>query len=503
MGLASCCDKLNLDHTFAYTTAAQVKIKDKRLGITRLFLLVSAFVWVVVVNVVMNKGWARVESVEGVVAIIGTNPTVKRNGEEDCYCYGGEGSTICGNHSCFDRYSNFTDLPYCTDSSSPYNFGKIAMKKNRCIRIDAADVMLYSDNSIFLATQIKYSYQTFNNEAMENPMIPVVTNLGNLWKNVAHPQIPGFFGIHFYVSDISKYTLLLKHGIKNQRDTSKNINNGVLRSKNKALCRKLGKNMKDIKKGNSIFYCDIKPKKTYDCRSCKTESCKVEECGYDMFTMKDLLLAGETESDEMAPLINPLDKPVRQNSNIPLRDTGLVMKLVVTYTDEIDSFPYKGEMTYYYTVDLMTGAPNVRKRTDQNFRGQRNVYEKHGVSVQTVVDGHLHEADLQTLLVQMTSILGLTSMIGLTIEFIMLKVLNVSGYYRAIKFSESVEYSRLQKLPAEGKELQELSSKEIMKLAEQSKKSILWQRNNLELQSIKSEGVAGTNKNSWVGIDDK
>ena len=92
--------------------------------------------------------------------------------------------------------------------------------------------------------------------------------------------------------------------------------------------------------------------------------------------MKDLLLAGETESDEMAPLINPLDKPVRQNSNIPLRDTGLVMKLVVTYTDEIDSFPYKGEMTYYYTVDLMTGVWNVRKRTDQNFRGQRNVYEK-------------------------------------------------------------------------------------------------------------------------------
>ena len=80
--------------------------------------------------------------------------------------------------------------------------------------------------------------------------------------------------------------------------------------------------MKVTHKGNSIFYCDIKPKQTYDCRSCKTESCKIEECGYDMFKMKDLLLAGESESDEMAPLINPLDKPIRQNSNIPLRDNG-------------------------------------------------------------------------------------------------------------------------------------------------------------------------------------
>ena len=107
------------------------------------------------------------------------------------------------------------------------------MKKNRCIRIDAADVMLYSDNSIFLATQIHYAYQTFNNEAMDNPLVPVVTNLGKMWKDVPHPKIRGFFGIDFYVSDISKYTLLLEHGRKNQRDTSKNISNGVLRSKNK------------------------------------------------------------------------------------------------------------------------------------------------------------------------------------------------------------------------------------------------------------------------------
>ena len=60
-------------------------------------------------------------------------------------------------------------------------------------------------------------------------------------------------------------------------------------------------------------------------------------------------------------------------------------------------------------------------------------------------------------------------MIGLTIEFIMLKVLNVSGYYRAIKFSESVEYSRLQ-APSRRQKLQELSSKEIMKLADRVKK---------------------------------
>ena len=495
------CEQLNLDHIFAYTTVAQVKIQDRRLGVTRLLLLVFAFVWVVVYNVVINKGWARVEPVEGLATMVGANPTVASvNGEEDCFCFGGQGSTVCGNHTCYDRYSNFTDLPYCMDSSLSYTLGKTAMEKHRCIRIDAVDVMTYTDNSIFLTTHIKYEYQTFNGEVMNGPMAPVVTKPGKMWTDIAHPTIPDFFGIDFYATDISKYNFVLEHGINNGRKSSLQIRTGVLRSKNKALCRKLGANLKVKKEGNSIFYCDIKPKQTYDCRVCTSESCKREECGYDMFKLEELLLAGETEEDELAPLINPLDKPIRQNSNVPFRYQGLVMKLIVTYTDNTALFPYKGDVTYFYTVELLVGPPNARKEATQDWRGSRTINQKHGISVQIVVDGFLHKFDLQTLLVQLTSILGLTSIIGLTIEFVMLKCLKASGYYKSVKFSESVEYGRLKKLPGASKHLEDLSMKEIKELAEQDKKSIVWTQNSLELQNNIGKGTR-SDKNSWVDND--
>ena len=49
-------------------------------------------------------------------------------------------------------------------------------------------------------------------------------------------------------------------------------------------------------------------------KSCKTKTCEVDECGYDLYEVEELLLAGIVEPDGMAPVINPLDKGILKNS---------------------------------------------------------------------------------------------------------------------------------------------------------------------------------------------
>ena len=520
----SCCKNMNLDEAFAYETTAQIKIKDKRLGITRMALLFFAFIYVIVYNIIISKGWAKELPVRGVSKIVGKNPTISGiDGEKNCYCYGGSHSTLCGNHTCHDSYSNFTDLPYCTDSTSPYIIDKLEMKQKRCIRIDSMDVIFDNGYSTFLSTEIRYMYQSYNNAVIDNPTEAIVKKLGKMWKETTHPFIPNFFNINFYVSDIEKYTILLEHAIvrpddnKHAKTSSLQIDTGVLKSKNNAYCRKLygneqGENVKNIYKfpettDKGTFYCDIHPKKTYDCKSCKTKTCEVDECGYDLYEVEELLLAGIVEPDGMAPVINPLDKGILKNSKYPLRGNGFIMEVFITYTDEVHYNSIStGRLTYSYSVDLLTGPPNAQSGTQQTWQGTRYVMEKHGISIKTIVDGSLHVFDPQTLLVQMTSVLGLTSIIALTIEMIMLKYLNVSGYYKSMKFSESIDYNRLKTISAlKDKNLQNLSQKEIETLVDQDKRSTVWEdQTQIEMMHHDlSEKEKIKNKNSWKNLSGK
>ena len=106
----------------------------------------------------------------------------------------------------------------------------------------------------------------------------------------------------------------------------------------------------------------------------------------------------------------------------------------------------------------------------------------------------------------MTSVLGLTSIIALTIEMIMLKYLNVSGYYKSMKFSESIDYNRLKTISAlKDKNLQNLSQKEIETLVDQDKRSTVWEdQTQIEMMHHDlSEKEKIKNKNSWKNLSGK
>ena len=78
----------------------------------------------------------------------------------------------------------------------------------------------------------------------------------------------------------------------------------------------------------------------------------------------------------------------------------------------------------------------------------------------------------------------------------MLKYLNVSGYYKSIKFSESIDYNRLKTISAlKGKNLQNLSQKEIETLVDQDKRSTVWEdQTQIEMMHDLSEKAKIKNK---------
>ena len=84
----------------------------------------------------------------------------------------------------------------------------------------------------------------------------------------------------------------------------------------------------------------------------------------------------------------------------------------------------------------------------------------------------------------------------------MLKYLNVSGYYKSMKFSESIDYNRLKTISAlKDKNLQNLSQKEIETLVDQDKRSTVWEDEMMHHDLSEKEKIK--NKNSWKNLSGK
>ena len=70
------------DEVFGYNTPAIVRIKDRKLGLTKLFFQIIAFIWIVIYNIIWNKGWAKTGLHSGVVRLAPLQPKINSNGED-------------------------------------------------------------------------------------------------------------------------------------------------------------------------------------------------------------------------------------------------------------------------------------------------------------------------------------------------------------------------------------------------------------------------------------
>ena len=71
------------DEVFAYATPAVVKIKDRKLGLAKLFFQILAFIWIVINNVFLQKGWAKTVIPTGVVRLSPLQPKINAQGVKE------------------------------------------------------------------------------------------------------------------------------------------------------------------------------------------------------------------------------------------------------------------------------------------------------------------------------------------------------------------------------------------------------------------------------------
>ena len=67
---------------FAYNTPAVVRIKDRKLGLAKLFFSAAAFIYIVVNNVIIQRGWAKRSVPTGVARLSPLQPQINAQGEK-------------------------------------------------------------------------------------------------------------------------------------------------------------------------------------------------------------------------------------------------------------------------------------------------------------------------------------------------------------------------------------------------------------------------------------
>ena len=498
---------MKCDDLFAYTTSRLIVIRDRRLGLLRFAFIFLCFVYIVIYQVIILKGWADTTPFTGGSLVLAINPTKNDNGETHCRCYGGKESPLCGKELCDDDFSNSSDLPYCKLSTLPY-----AHTKKDCIWADANNVVTEYASTLFMATQIEYKYQQFNTNLSTtgsyiNPLTADGAH-GSLWVDVPHPDKSAGYNREFYITDVERYTLLIEHATNERPDLpSEKIPTGHLKSKNREQCVQVyGENsdlIYELKIKDDVFYCDLEPLRTHDCRRCTGVSCKEKECGYDVYEVRTILLAGLTSAE-----VHLLDKKVNgathTGQEIPFRGHGLTLNMHIVYTDEYEHGEKKnlwqGKLSYYYNIELFKGPENSHHYNEEIEKGKERILTiKHGILIIPDVQGYEHKFNPQALLVCLTSALGLLSMVTLLVETIMLKGMPLSKYYNSVKYEKT---ARTGSLAVSFKDVQSKTTEQMIELVQREARRTTIANPINDLGFEISKGLNSWNKNKMETLNE-
>jgi hypothetical protein len=431
----NCCPKCelgDLDDVFAYKTPVIARIRDRKLGLLRLFFSFLIIVYIGVYSIVANKGYARQGILRGNSRLAFRAPTVDNCDPEERGCK-------------FD-FTNPNKLAYCAQSSLPY-----PGRKFPCSQLLADQLVggYGNGNQYFFATRRQVDLKYKN--VYEGTMLPEYCEDD---PDQDEPNCPS----HSYATDIKKFTLLFDHGFKsNGIDvTASSLEmKGTVISKNQQQCDGLDYDSTRTREPNTVWkkwngvQCEISPNKTTACLEALKRDNKYDghECGYDIFTLGTVF---ETVRPSL-PHLNSLGE-----TNKTYRDQGMVMNIIVTYTNE-ETFFIKSIPSY--TMEVATVPNQAAKWTSSelSFIGGNNTVagirdalpvevntRSAGMKINVIFndDKVFGAFDFATLLDNLTSALALIAVASIIVDFFMLSKLSALRlYYSEVKFTNSVDFS--------------------------------------------------------------
>eukprot|EP01060_Flectonema_neradi_P005899 TRINITY_DN13957_c0_g1_i1.p1 TRINITY_DN13957_c0_g1~~TRINITY_DN13957_c0_g1_i1.p1 ORF type:complete len:491 (+),score=81.14 TRINITY_DN13957_c0_g1_i1:73-1545(+) len=406
---------LDLDDLFAYRTPRTVLIRDRKLGLSRIILALALFLYIVVYEVIMKKGYLEKELPVGWSKISFRPGNDATNSLLNVYC---------------------CSFPGCQESA----FGSPVGKLN-CIQWDYHNAIVppAEEFSGFLTTRVSVTKYA-----------PVLADC------VLNEGLPGcgFVAIgdktSYYPVDPEKYTVLVKHAIYGA-----GIDLVLTSTENMPKARLAGADGEYVRN-----FCDNSANPDMDTQC-------ADDNGY--YRLGDIMTIGEI-LDSAGVFLDPatgtrLDKQSGtglppfvqgvgfvQNSELigTLRYDGMVVvclidyagtsaeRNTVKYTYRMKHIPY-AEHKYEEVKDRYVTDPNTGVVTVH-----REVWNRHGIRIITVAAGWMGKFSFVELMKTLVTGLGLLAIANTFTDYIVLRLLPMSAIYRRYKNVRSVDFSDIQ-----------------------------------------------------------
>eukprot|EP01059_Diplonema_ambulator_P035300 TRINITY_DN8254_c0_g1_i1.p1 TRINITY_DN8254_c0_g1~~TRINITY_DN8254_c0_g1_i1.p1 ORF type:complete len:483 (+),score=77.18 TRINITY_DN8254_c0_g1_i1:51-1451(+) len=389
-----------MDDLFAYRTPRTVMIRDRKLGITRVLLLIILFVYVVIYEVILQKGYLVKEFPVGYART-----------------------------SLQQRQAEGTIAPYCCsyEGCEEAAFGS-TRGRLPCVAWDNHNSVVppAEEFSSFLTTRVKISkYSPVEYRCLVNATVS---------GQAPCPSWDRTDLVTYYVTGPEEATLLIRHAVYG------NKNDLVITSTNMPKARLANSDRKYIKN-----FCDLNNTGDMDI-TCSGSNPALDRVG-DIVTISELLGAADIKQDE-ATLTN-LDKYSSAKSQDTMRYDGVVLLIVVDYAGT--GFQ-QNNVKYTYRVKHVPGAEykyeevkdiHYTDPTTSVTMVRREVWDRHGIRILVVPAGWMGKFSFLEMMKTLVTGLALLAIAGTITDYVVMRLLPDAQIYRRYKNVKTVDFSDL------------------------------------------------------------
>ncbi|KAJ9444708.1 P2X receptor A [Diplonema papillatum] len=409
---------LDLDDLFAYRTPRTVLIRDRKLGISRIAILIALFIYVVIYEVIVQKGYMIKETPTGYVRI-----------------------------GVQQRVESSSGLPYCCDTPGcvQQKFGS-ARGAMPCVVWDELNsaVPPAEEFSAFLTTRVNVTrFVPLENRCLLNATLFAAPPCPD-WEMDPQPTLTGTADvITYYVAEPEVSTYLIVHAVYGQKNDL--VMTSTLDMPKARLANSDGDYIRNFCDNANTGDMDIK---------CDDENPATGRSG-DILSLKELLNAADLQPDPATGTY--LDRIDSSLSSDTLRYDGLVLVIIIDYAG---SGYTKNSIKYTYRVKYVPHAEYKYLEVKDENNGThttRTTYNRHGVRVLVVASGWVGKFSFVELLKTLVTGLALLALAGTVTDYVIMKLLPNSDVYRRYKNVRTIDFSDLKRDTRELKDGKELT----------------------------------------------
>lgn len=199
----------DLDDIFAYQTPKVAKIKDRKLGLLRLGLMVCIAFYIIVWQILYKGQHLNVGPVNGVFRLQLQQPTV-----EGCDPF---------HLGCRPNFTSMRELSYCSQNHKPWTSPEdplLRHKKLPCEYWDATELVQASDEGFLVPTRIEMFRQArgcfpseANNWSCKGELYDFLDESGHIQSRSSGSAEPLR---DVFIADMERFTLLIDHSFRRQ-----------------------------------------------------------------------------------------------------------------------------------------------------------------------------------------------------------------------------------------------------------------------------------------------